>query len=321
MLFISIILYEIVFLSLSGFLSGFETGIVSIRISKIEEEKKMKFPQKWLANKFSNIEKLVSVCLVGTNIFLIITIILLLYFFIKSGFSASLSETMTIIFLTPISLVISEILPKSLFRRYPELIFKSSFIFWIFYYLLLPFLFLFYSLPKKIIDLFVLKQTTKKFKTQQQLRFALTQIEKEEGIESEGSFVERIFEIGEKQVKEILIPMKKVIKINSNATIKDAKEIFEATKHSRIPIYDETKEEFIGFVNFLDIFLFDGNPLDKVSKISKPLLLVDDNEYLDNLLFRMQREKVYLVSVINKIGETIGIVTIKDLLEELVGEY
>lgn len=320
MVFLALLFYESILLLLAAFFSGYETGVVTIAISKIEEKKrKARFFQQWLAQKLTNPEKIIASCLVATNFFLITAIIVLILYLLRLGFKHTLAELITIILITPFTLFLCDAMPKVVFRRHPLLIFKLAFPFYLLYHLIYPLLYLFYLIPEKILTIFLMKKEEKKFKTQQQLRYALSQIEKREGLER--SSVERIFEIGKKHVKEIAIPFKKVSYINPSATIEEAKIVFKETGFSRLPLYDEKEAKVFGVLHFLDVFLSACANSEKVTKLSKPALFVDDNEYLDDLLYKMQKEKIYLAVVRNKIGQIVGIVTIKDILEELIGEY
>ena len=320
---LAVFLYILLFICLAGFSSGYETGLLSIPMSKVEERKALnrKF-DKWILRKMENLEQLISVTLVSTNLFLTCAVIIFLVNvmkFLKGGEA----ELLTVLLLTPLSILFAEILPKSLFRAKPELIFKTAKFFQILYVLIYPLTCAFYRCPSKLIT--SLTHTPSKDKalyTKEQIKVAISKGEERGVLEDyERSILHKVFDVGEKQVKEIMIPFKKVTYLDKGLTIREAKEEFKKYKFSRMPIYDQETEKFIGLVSFMDFMIGEVPSHENITKIMHPIIYVDDNTYLDELLIRMLKEKAHLIGIKNSIGMTVGIVTLEDVLEEIVGEY
>ncbi|OQX83042.1 MAG: hypothetical protein B6D53_03250 [Candidatus Omnitrophica bacterium 4484_49] len=321
---IAVIIYLVIFLALAGFSSGYETGIISVPLSTIEAHRERhNSHQLWLIEKLRNPEKLVSVTLVITNFSLASAVLIFLYTCMKFFTRHSLAELLAIILLTPLSIILSEILPKSLFRSKPDLIFKTVFIFKPLYYLSIPLVYLFYYFPARVVDVLSGKPIrSRTIKTKEEIKSAITKGE-EKGIleEHERAILYKVFELGKKQVKEIMIPVKKVTSLEKGSTVDQAYELFRGQNFSRLPIYDSEEEEFIGLVNYMDLLSIDYGKGKKVEEIMHPIIYVDDNTYLDDLLVLMLRNRAHLVGIRNSLGMCVGIVTLEDVLEEIVGEY
>ncbi len=122
-------------------------------------------------------------------------------------------------------------------------------------------------------------------------------------------------------MQEILIPVKKTVFLSRNMNIKEAFQEFKRHKYSRLPVYDAQEEEFVGLVNYMDFLERDTESGEQITAIMHPVMYVDDNVYLKELVVRLLKEKIHLVVVKNSIGMTVGIVTLEDVMEEIVGEY
>ena len=118
-----------------------------------------------------------------------------------------------------------------------------------------------------------------------------------------------------------MIPVKKVASLDKTSTLQQAYQVFKEQKFSRLPVYDSEKEEFIGIINYMDLFLTSEKENKKVEGIMHPIIYVDDNTYLDDLVVVMLRNRAHLIGIKNSLGMCVGIVTLEDVLEEIVGEY
>jgi CBS domain containing-hemolysin-like protein len=269
-----------------------------------------------------NLEKVVSLTLVATNLFLI-SAILILFFFLARFLDESRAELLTVAILTPLTIVFSEIIPKSIFRSQPTLIFKTVKLFQLLYYTIYPLSYLFYYLPSRLINLASrFPRKRRAISSKEEIKMAITRSE-EKGIleEHETTILYKVFALGKKQVQEIMVPIQKVAFLDKELNLKQAFEEFKKYKFSRLPVYEREKEDFIGLVNYMDFLIQQKDQKAKIVEIMHPIIFVDDNAYLDDLLIRMLKEKAQLVGIKNSIGMTVGIVTLEDVLEEIVGEY
>ncbi len=320
---LTIILVITFFLLVAGFSSGYETGLISIPVSVVEEKRSLKRKSDlWLIDKMQDLEKLVSITLVVTNFALSASTIIFLSAIVKL-FSESKAEIITIALITPLSIVFSEIVPKSIFRTKPSLIFKTVKIFQLAYYSSNFFSYLFYFFPSKLIDRFSkIPARARALDSREQIKAAIVQSE-EKGVlqEHEKTILHRIFHLGEKHVKEIMIPSKKVVSVSSNLDISTIVGEFKKYEFSRLPVYDESKEEYVGIINYMDLLIQNIDSSMDLDKFVHDIFYVDDNTYLDDLLVQMLRRNIHMVGIRNSLDEAVGIVTLEDVMEEIVGEY
>ncbi len=320
---LTLLLYLFLFLALAGFSSGYETGLISVPVSIVEsmhDSKKRSYL--WLLKRMNNLEKLVSVTLVATNFALTAAVMVFLLTVIKF-LKAPQAELLTVVILTPISIIFAEVIPKSIFRTKPVLIFHTVKIFQMIYYVMYPLSYLFYFLPSKLINFLTsVPIRIKTIRNKEQIKAAITK-SGEKGLlqDHETTILYKVFDLGEKQVQEIMIPMKKVVSIDKNSPVEETINEFKNYDFSRLPVYDKEKEEFIGLINYMDFLIYNIDNKEEITKLMHPLLYMDDNMYLDDLLIKMLKNNAHMVGIRNSIGMVVGIVTLEDVMEEIVGEY
>ena len=140
--------------------------------------------------------------------------------------------------------------------------------------------------------------------------------------EDEKKMIHSIFELGETKVKEIMVPRIDMTCIEESATLEEIKELVRKKGHSRIPLFRESIDQIIGIVYVKDLFLGEKEYKEKIewSKLVRKAHFVPENKKIDELLQEMKKEKVHLAIVVDEYGGTAGLVTLEDILEEIVGE-
>ena len=139
--------------------------------------------------------------------------------------------------------------------------------------------------------------------------------------EKETEMINNVFEFNDKFVSEIMIPRTEVFALDMNLSIaKVIEELSEYTRYSRIPVYDETIDEIKGIVYIKDILLSKRNSSEKIKDIMKEAYFVPENKLVNKLFEDMRKSKKQIAIVVDEYGGTAGIVTMEDILEEIVGE-
>lgn len=140
--------------------------------------------------------------------------------------------------------------------------------------------------------------------------------------EDEKKMIHSIFELGETKVKEIMVPRIDMICIEESAILEEIKELVRKKGHSRIPLFRESIDQIIGIVYVKDLFLGEKEYKEKIEwpKLVRKAHFVPENKKIDELLQEMKKEKVHLAIVVDEYGGTAGLVTLEDILEEIVGE-
>jgi putative hemolysin len=167
-------------------------------------------------------------------------------------------------------------------------------------------------------------EKTKEEKVEEAIEsLALAEGEKVKSLEEdEKKMIHSIFELGETRVKEIMVPRIDMVCIEEGTDLEEIKETVRKNGHSRIPLFRESIDQITGIVYVKDLFLEQRKSEEKVdlSKIARKAHFVPENKKIDELLQEMRKEKVHVAIVVDEYGGTAGLVTLEDILEEIVGE-
>ena len=139
----------------------------------------------------------------------------------------------------------------------------------------------------------------------------------------EVSMLLNILDFDEKQVTEIMVPRTDMVCVDIDSSVRDAADVIVTQgSHSRIPVYRENKDHIIGVVHAKDLLkpLLEGNPELSVAEILRQAYFVPEEMCLDDVLSSFKREKLHMAIVVDEYGGTSGMVTMEDVLEEIVGE-
>ncbi len=161
------------------------------------------------------------------------------------------------------------------------------------------------------------------FITAEEIRAAADLGEEEGTVEpEEGELFDSVIELSEKTVKEIMVPRVDIVAVPEDATLEQAADIAVASGFSRIPVYSETIDRITGvvYVNDVMVRLSRGEREVKLSELAREPLLAPETKRLDEMLRELRDSKVHIAIIIDEFGGTEGLVTIEDILEELVGE-
>lgn len=219
--------------------------------------------------------------------------------------------------MTVMVLIFGEILPKSYAKNHAEqltLLLAAPLrgLIWI----LTPLVFLFNQLAK-----LVTKKGTEPSVTEDELKVIVDQIE-EEGVleEQESELVRSALEFDEISVDEVLVPRVRVTAIPKDMPLAEIKQTFLSERYSRLPVYDGTIDDIIGFITEKDFFGLIENGGTSLTPIVKNVLRLPEFARISEAMKQMQRVKSHLAIVVDQYGGTKGIVTLEDIIEELVGE-
>jgi len=135
------------------------------------------------------------------------------------------------------------------------------------------------------------------------------------------SMLKNIFELGVTPIEDIMVPATDVIMVEASTPIKDTLEVFTEHHFTRLPVYDDTKENIIGIVHLKDIFLLmSRNQEKKLKDIVRPILFVPESLKVNQLMRELRQQHVHMAIVLNEHGIITGLITLEDVLEEIVGE-
>lgn len=235
----------------------------------------------------------------------------------------SISIIIITIILAYFTLVFGELVPKRIAMKYPEkMSFASCNIINLLSVIVAPFVSLLTISTNAISKLFGVNGEETQKVTEEEIKMLVNE-GKEIGTiqEKETEMINNVFEFNDKFVSEIMIPRTEVFALDMNLSIaKVIEELSEDTRYSRIPVYDETIDEIKGIVYIKDILLSKRNSSEKIKDIMKEAYFVPENKLVNKLFEDMRKSKKQIAIVVDEYGGTAGIVTMEDILEEIVGE-
>ncbi len=161
------------------------------------------------------------------------------------------------------------------------------------------------------------------FVTAEEIRAAADLGEQEGTVEpEEGEMLDSVMELGERTVRDIMVPRVDIVALPEDATLEQLLEVAVETGFSRIPIYADSIDHVTGVVYVNDTLrhLAHGERDLKLADVARPPILAPETKRLDEMLLELRQRKVHIAIVIDEFGGTEGLVTIEDILEELVGE-
>ncbi len=305
---------------LSGYFSATETAFSSLNKTRIKymAEKGSKRAKRTL-QLADNYDKLIATILIGNNIVNISTASIGTLLFVDL-MGQELGATVSTVVVTIVVLIFGEITPKSIAKDYPErfAMFSAPMIgalLWLF----TPLNFLF-SLWKKLVALLFHSDEEDKM-SQEELLLLLEEVEQEGAIDkSEGTLLRNAVEFGDLEVQSILTHRVDLEAVEVNATKEEIAAKFTETRFSRLLVYEETIDKIVGVLHLKDFYDGMGINPKPLREIMTPPLFIHQTEKVDDLLQLLKSSKSHIAVVIDEYGGTLGIVTMEDILEELVGE-
>lgn len=158
--------------------------------------------------------------------------------------------------------------------------------------------------------------------TEEELKYIIEEIEDEGVLEQhESELIQSALDFNDITVSEILTPRVDVISVSQSASVEEVKEIFLAERFSRLPVYDKNVDNIVGIISSKDFFAaYVENREFSLSKIIQEVMYVPPKKPINELLKELQKAKDQMAVVIDQYGGTLGIITLEDILEELVGE-
>ncbi len=236
--------------------------------------------------------------------------------------------TVSFFVITFLQIVFGELAPKTTALQHPEKFAARIIIpLMIFTTIFRPFVLLLSISANSILRVFGVSTTIKKsVYTEEEIKIILNQSAKGGEIDQgEVDIINRLFQLGDLPISRIVIPFKEVVAFSSKMGVLEiAKQITEDNVHTRFPIYEGQRTNIIGYIIVTDLYLFaktllEDTPVSQTDLLRHPLL-INEGKRIDDVLTEMKVKGSHLAIVVNKNQRMIGIVSIEDIIENLVGE-
>ena len=312
----------VILLLLSAFFSASETAYSSLSIVRITNfaENGKKSAAKAL-KVHQNFDNTLSSILIGNNIVNIAMATIGAFIAAKLISDDATSGIVSTAIVTLIVLIFGEIMPKSFAKRHAEgFALKTAYILSFLNILFFPLNFLFNSLSRLITK--GKKEEAVPTVTEDELETIVDNMA-DEGVieENDSNLIINALKLSDKIIDDIMIPRIDMLAIDIDDSIENIKQILIENQYSRIPVYKDDKDKILGILYERDFFtcLIEGKEF-KLIDILKPVKYVNKKMPVDDFIRELQKEKVHMAIVSGKFGETAGLVTMEDALEELVGE-
>ncbi len=312
---------------LSAFFSSAETALVTvnkIRIRNLIEEGNRRAAI--LSKVIEDQGKMLSAILIGNNIVNIsassLATILVTRWLSGTGLAAVAAGISTGA-LTLIVLVFGEITPKTCATIHSEKIALAyARIIYTWMFIATPLIFIMNNLSMGILFLMRVDPNDKSDSyTEEEIR-TIVDVSHEDGViePEEREMINNVFDFGDANAKDIMVPKVDMSFLNMNATYNDMMELYKENKYTRYPVYEETTDNVIGMINVKDLLIYEDKEHFDARNILRSVLYTHEHKKTSDLLLEMKKSSTNLAIVLDEYGVTSGMVTIEDLLEEIVGD-
>ena len=306
----------------SAFFSSTETAYscanrIKLRTLSTNGNKRAK---RVLALAEENYDKFITTILVGNNIVNILATTLATIFFamvITSGVDPNLISTIA---MTLAVLIFGEITPKLIAKIIPEKLAMGVYpIIMFFYYLFYPLTLIFAGWKWLICK--ILRTKGEDIVTEDEV-MTLVEEAQEDGTlkEEETELIRSVIEFDDLEVGDILVPRVNIVAVDIASSMDEIRKIFEKEGYSRIPVYKDTIDTIVGTIHEKDFFNAYLKGKKNVESILQNAFYTTEHAKISILLRQLQKKKIHIAVVLDEYGGTLGMITMEDILEELVGE-
>lgn len=319
----------VVLLGFSAFFSGSETSYFSLLQSDLD------FFQSSLLKKEQRVAKLMMqprqllITIIIGNTVVNITIaslaaILTTQFCIKFNFNPKIGILLNIVVVTLVLLITSEVMPKVIAVRNARAFSRAvSGVLTVIFYLFSP-ISLILTRFTRFVQYSVGFSAERSQLSEEELR-TLADVGLEHGTleKDEKEMIHSIFEFGETTVKEIMVPRTDMVCVELNSTLTQIMELVKTKLLSRIPVYEDRIDNIIGILYVKDLLpLLDKRKKERLDlkKLARPPYFIPEQKKIDDLLRHFQKERIHMALVVDEYGGVAGLVTLEDVIEEIVGE-
>jgi putative hemolysin len=313
-------------------LSFLETSITALRLFRLKEIAHTTTQYLPLLQTLEKTPQRVLITIIVANNFIDVTAATLATsimgkLFAHFGFSGNLGFAVGITFATTGIIIFGEILPKSFAKVRSESAFKSML--WLIngvYYALYPFVFILVRFSDfvmyKVGGKEALEGGTQWVSSEREIQFLINYIHEQGLLELEKrEMLQNIFELGSTPTKEVMIPSTDMICLDVATPMEKAFEFFSQYTYTRIPVYEEKRDNIIGMIHQKDLFIMSSKGEKKTLRdLIRSIMFVPESMKVNQLLGKFRDKQMHIAIVINEHGIITGLVTIEDIIEEIVGE-
>ncbi|MBE5749557.1 MAG: HlyC/CorC family transporter [Clostridiales bacterium] len=268
----------------------------------------------------TNYDRFISTVLIGNNIVNLSATTLATIFFANLIADGNTSAVVSTAVMTVAVLIFGEITPKFLAKTFPE---KFSMAFYpiikFFYYLFFPLNLIFGGWKWMLSKVFRLKNA--EIVTEDEIMTIVEEAEEDGTLGTEETqLIRSVIEFDDLEVGDILVPRVNIVGVDIASSMEDIRKVFNREGYSRVPVYKDSIDTIIGTIHEKDFFNAYLNGKKGIDGIMQNAFYTTEHAKISDLLRQLQKKKVHIAVVLDEYGGTLGLVTLEDILEELVGE-
>ena len=317
----------VILLLLSAFFSSAETALTTvnkIRMRTLSEAGNKKADR--VLRVTDDSAKMLSAVLIGNNLVNISASALATM--LASRLWGNVGAGIATGVLTLLVLIFGEVTPKTMATIHADtLSLRIAWIIDLLMKVLTPVIFIVNKLSLGFLFLLRVDPNSKKSEmTEEELR-TIVDVSQETGVieDEERDMIHNLFDFGDAKAKEIMVPRIDMTFVHIDSTYDDVLEVFKATMYTRIPVYEDTTDKVVGIINMKDLLLWSSENSDKqeefsITDIMREPYFTFENKNTADLFIEMRQSSISIAIVLDEFGATAGLVTLEDLLEEIVGE-
>lgn len=316
------LMFLVILIGMSAFFSSAETALVTVnkmRIRSLIEEGNKKAI---ILNKvIENQGKMLSAILIGNNI-VNISASALATLIAQQAFGDYAISFATGL-LTIVVLIFGEITPKTAAAYNAEKVSLAyARIIYSLMWILTPVIFVINLMANGVMFLMRIDPNKKQqVITETELR-TIVDVSHEEGVieREEKEMIKNVFDFGDAEAKDVMVPRIDMCMVDVDISYNELMNVFNEYRYTRIPVYKESTDNVIGIINCKDLLFYDINEEFKIEKYLRPAYYTYEYKKLSELMLEMKKDSVNIIIVLDEYGAAAGLITLEDLLEEIVGE-
>jgi len=315
----TVIIALLALILVSSFFSGIETGLISLEVLKVEKESSKNGRSKEILKILKNPSQLLGITLLGTNISIVLISTISTIYFVHNR--EMISENMLSLIISGIVLIFAEIIPKAIYRDFPEKMVDISFpLFKIASFIFKPFVWVISKYYKTFSHLFKIDDTSDLI-TREDLSYFLSRTKNENKLQQfQSEMLDQTLEFTELKAKNVMIPRTDIVAVKYDMSYDEIVQLAVEKGYTRFPVYDEDIDNILGVLIIYDLLKFDHSKKFNAKNFLRKPLVCHESMDLNALLHEMQIKRKSLAFIIDSYGGTAGLVTVEDILEEIVGE-
>ena len=319
------LLIIVIFFILSGFFSGIETGLISLDRLKLEQEAKSSKKKKQILTFLEKPDLIFGTTLFGTNISIVIvsSLSIVLINNLNKKSAINISEHTATLIIAGLILIFAELIPKALYRDFPNRLVSRGFpMLKFFSFIFTPFVKFVSILNNLLAKFFKLPQQSRyNFVSREDLSFMLSEA-KDDGVlhEDQMEMLEDALEFTELDAENVMIHRTDIVAFPLDTSIDEVISIARDKGFTRFPVYENDLDSIKGILIIYDLLKRKDLEGLTVSDFIRDAFFAPETMDVNKLLTEMQKEKVSMAIIMDSYGGTAGVITIEDILEEIVGE-